>query len=321
MSYIRSINNLNVLLLLLAIPLCSVTANESKKEWQAPYFQDHVLVGNIWDTHKQAWLTEKQFYKELVHYDYILLGEVHNHPDHHILQSNVINSLVTFGLRPSVVLEMLEIQSWKDQPQIWAKAQELQELASMLNDGWPWELYRPILNSIVRHRLKLYAGNISSEELQIWANDQPTFDKNIAEKNYSYTEENFETLKKDIIESHCGHANEGLVQFMSRAQMQRDFVMVNALIDKQRPLVFIAGNGHVRTDYAVPMQLRRKYNQTSYLSVAYIPVQNEMQDPQEYLRDSFNLYDIVYFTPSHTNEDPCEKFKEQLKNMNHPQTP
>ena len=321
MSYIRFINYLTVFLLLVAIPLCSVAGNESLKEWQAPYFQDHVLVGNIWDTHKQAWLTEKQFYKELIHYDFILLGEVHNHPDHHILQSNVINSLVNSGLRPSVVLEMLAIESWKDQPQTWEKAQELQTLANMLNDGWPWDLYRPILNTIVHHRLNLYAGNISSEELQHWANDQPTFDKNIAEKNYSYTEENFKTLKKDIIESHCGQANEGLVQFMSRAQMQRDFVMVNALMDKQRPVVFIAGSGHIRTDYAVPMQLRRKYNQTSYLSVAYVPVQEEMLDPQEYLRDNFNLYDIVYFTPRHTNEDPCEKFKEQLKNMNHLQTP
>lgn len=321
MSYIRSINYQSVLLLLLAIPLCSVAANESIKEWHAPYFQDHVLVGNIWDTHKQAWITEKRFYKELVHYDYILLGEVHNHPDHHILQSNVIDSLVNSGLRPSVVLEMLEIQSWKDQPKTWGKAQELQELANKLNDGWPWELYKPILNIIVQHKLNLYAGNISAEELQHWANDQSTFDKKIAEKNYSYTEENFETLKKDIIESHCGYANEGLVQFMSRAQMQRDLVMVNAIIDKQRPVVFIAGSGHIRTDYAVPMQLRRNFNQTSYLSIAYVSVQEEMQDPQEYLQDNYSLYDIVYFTPSHTNEDPCEKFKDQLKNMNNPQTP
>ena len=108
---------------------------------------------------------------------------------------------------------------------------------------------------------------------------------------------------------------------MSRAQMQRDHVMVNALIEKQRPIVFIAGSGHVRTDYAVPMQLRRKFNQTSYLSVAYVPVQEGMQDPQEYLQGIHNLYDVLYFTPSHTNEDPCDKFREQLKDMQHQQTP
>ena len=181
-SDIRSKYHLSIVLLFCITSLCSVAANDSIKEWQAPYFQKHVLVGNIWDTHKQAWLAEKQFYKELVHYDYILLGEVHNHPDHHILQSNVIDSLVNSGLRPSVVLEMLEIQSWRDQPQTWGKVSELQELAGMLNDGWPWKLYTPILHSIVQHRLNLFAGNISSEELHNWANDQPDFDKNIAEK-------------------------------------------------------------------------------------------------------------------------------------------
>ncbi len=315
MNSLRVHKAIYYLILYFALPQNSVTAEESRKEWLAPYLQEHSLVGKVWDTHKKDWISEKKFYKELAYYDYILLGEVHNHPDHHVLQAKLLDVLASSGIKPSVVMEMLTIESWQDQPSTWGKTEELQELASMINDGWPWELYKPVLSSIVRHKLHLYAGNISSDELRKRSYENSFFDYPYAEKNYSYTKENFETLKKDIIDSHCGYANEGLVKFMSRAQMQRDHIMVSALLDKNRPVVLIAGKGHVRNDYAVPMQLRRNFRQTSYLSVAYIPVQEDKHDPQEYSQGNEDLYDILYFTPSHTTEDPCVKFRKQLQNM------
>ena len=219
-------------------------------------------------------------------------------------------------------MEMLSHRNWQDQPQRWNKLYELQRLAEMLNEGWPWHLYEPILYSVVQHQLELFAGNISSEELHRWSNEKSTEAENDISEEYAYSADNITTLKKNIIASHCGHANQGFVSFMSRAQMQRDNVMATSLIEKDLPVVFIVGSGHVRNDYAVPMQLRRKYHQTSYLSVAYIAVQEGMDNPQDYLQDvpeldRFGLYDILYFTPSHTNEDPCVKFRKQLQNM-HP---
>jgi len=306
---------LNVLLLMLLVFQGSVTAKQGPKDWQSPFFQYHILVGKIWDTHKNVWLTNKQFNQELLYYDYILLGEAHTNADHHILQAKVINTLVSSGVKPTVVMEMLSQQTWHEQPHVWNKSDELQELAGMLNEGWPWELYAPILQSIVQHQLELHAGNISSDELHRWSNEKST-DKGIdVLREYSYTEDNFTTLNKNIIDSHCGHANQGFVDFMSRAQMQRDRIMATSLMDKKLPVVFIAGNGHARNDYAVPMQLRRHFKQTSYLSIAFIPVQEGKDNPQEYLQDELAIYDILYFTPSHTNEDPCEKFRKQLNNM------
>ena len=304
--------------------LGSVTANDRAIDWQASFFQDHPLVGKIWDTHKNAWVSAKQFEYELLHYDYILLGEAHNNPDHHYLQAKAINSLVSSGKKPSVVMEMLSLRDWQDQPQKWNKLFELQKRAEMLNEGWPWGLYEPILESVVQHQLELFAGNVSSEELHRWANERSADEEDVVDE-YAYSTDNFATLKKNIIASHCGHGDPGFVNFMSRAQMQRDSVMASSLMSKDLPVVFIVGSGHIRNDYAVPMQLRRKFKKTSYLSVAYIAVQEGKDNPQDYLQgvpskdksglDEFGLYDILYFTPSHTNEDPCVKFRKQLKNM------
>lgn len=312
---------LNVSVWLLLVFQNSVTAQQESAGWQSPFFQDNNLVGKIWDTHKSAWLTIDQFNQELQHYDYILLGETHTNKDHHVLQAEIINALATSGIKPTVVMEMLSRQAWQGQPYLWEKSDELQELANMLNDGWPWELYAPILQSVVEHQLELHAGNISSDVLHRWAKAQTDNNKENLLREYSYSEDNFARLEKVIVDSHCGHANQELIHFMSRAQMQRDRVMTSLLLDKELPVVFIAGSGHVRNDYAVPMQLREKYSELSYLSIAFMPVHEDEDDPEAYLQDVSNLYDILYFTPSHSNEDPCVKFRKQLKNMGHHQTP
>ena len=44
---------LNVLLLMLLIFQGSVSAKQGPKDWQSPFFQDHILVGKVWDTYKK----------------------------------------------------------------------------------------------------------------------------------------------------------------------------------------------------------------------------------------------------------------------------
>jgi len=309
----------------LFLTLASVSAKDaamgSSRDWQSPYLTNHELVDKIWDTHKDSWISINQFHNELLHYDYILLGETHSNADHHNLQAEVINSLVKHDVKPSVVMEMLSHQNWQDQPHRWGELSHLQEKAVELNDGWPWELYAPILQAIVEHKLELYAGNISSAELHSWVSKQGVAKTEDIANEYSYSNENFKTLKKNIIDSHCGYGGEEFVNSMSHAQMQRDRVMADSINGKDLPVVFIAGSGHVRNDYAVPMQLRKKYKQTSYISVAFISVQEGVVDPQAYLQNNKPIYDILFFTPSDSNQDPCEKFRKQLKNMQHRQTP
>jgi len=315
----------HVFVLLLVCTGSSVTAKGDIKgfaiDWQASFFNKHKLVGSIWDTHKDAFISAKQFRNELVHYDYIFLGETHNNPDHHQLQAIVINTLVENGLKPSIVMEMLSLQKWQDQPQQWSELAALQAQAGKLNKGWPWELYKPVLQTVVEHRLDLYAGNISRKELQRWSEQQNNQNKQDVFKEYDFTQENYRTLSENIVASHCGYGGEEFVTTMSRAQMQRDRIMVESIIGKRHPVVFIAGSGHIRNDYAVPMQLRRKYQQSSYLSVAFISVQEVKSDPRAYLQNGKAIYDMLIFTPSHTNQDPCEKFRKQLKNMHHRHTP
>lgn len=318
---IRLLKHHQFLFCLLLLWMLLVHGYTFAQSWESEFYRDHNLIGKIWDTEKDTWITQKRLFLELFEYDYILLGETHNNIDHHKLQARVLNSLITEGPKPAIVMEMLARGSWVDQPSTWNDLVVLQNQAKLLNKGWPWELYIPILETAVTYQLELVAGNIRSEDLHEWSNNIGPYTPEEVITEYWITPTSFKQLKQDIVDSHCGHANAEILEFMARAQLQRDRIMTSSLIKSKVPVVLIAGAGHVRNDYAIPMQLQNTHRQLSFISVAFISVDPNLLEPTDYLGGSPNKYDILYFTPSHTNQDPCVKFRKQLKNLQNKSTP
>ena len=285
------------------------------RNWQAPFYQGHVLTGKIWDTGKSTWISEEQWFAELLQHEYILLGEAHDNPDHHLLQAEVLDRLVEGGEKPAVVMEMLAQGTWRDQPVYWSDVASLQQAAKVRNANWPWELYAPVLHAVVRHGLELIAGNIESEALQVESEKAGADWIRETAARSGIPAHGLQQLEHDIAESHCGYARPGFIRYMAGAQLYRDHVITQALIGSLPPVVLIAGSGHVRTDYAVPMHLRKIYRRASYLSVAMIPVKPEALRPEDYLRGVPDAFDILYFTPSHTEQNPCIQYEKQLQRL------
>lgn len=285
------------------------------RNWQSPFYQGHALIGKIWDTGKGDWVTEEQLYTELAEYEYILLGETHHNPDHHLLQAQILDRLVAAGKRPAVVMEMLAQEGWRDQPAFWSDAVMLRRQAAARNAGWKWELYAPVLQSIVQYGLELIAGNIGSETLHAGSRKTGSEWPREMMAKHPVTARSLRQLEHDIVESHCGYAHSDLVQFMVGAQLQRDRVMAQTLVNSKPPVVLLAGSGHVRYDYGVPNRLLNDFRRHSFLSIAMIPVHPEALNPGDYLGAVPDAVDILYFTPSHTRQDPCLQFKKQLRRL------
>ena len=95
-------------------------------------------------------------------------------------------------------------------------------------------------------------------------------------------------LAKDITDSHCGYANDQMVTMMSAAQRFKDHWMVKELREQggDRPLVLIAGNGHVRKDYGVPNHL-----DVESASVGFVEVWKDKDHPQH-----CKSFDYTWFT-------------------------
>ena len=74
--------------------------------WKSPLGRDHPLTGRVWDVSSARFIEHQSLVTRLARADFLLLGERHDNPDHHLLQAEVLRSLITVGRRPAVGFEM-----------------------------------------------------------------------------------------------------------------------------------------------------------------------------------------------------------------------
>ena len=87
-------------------PFLPISHATAKDGWTSQRFQDHPLVGTIWNSDSEA-VTISELEKALANARFVLLGEIHDNPDHHRLQAQLIDGLVRKGRRPAIVFEMI----------------------------------------------------------------------------------------------------------------------------------------------------------------------------------------------------------------------
>ncbi len=82
-----------------------VLAGCSGMSWKSPLGRNHPLTGRIWDVSSEQFIDRETLVKRLAGADFVLLGERHDNPDHHMLQAEVLRSLIAVGRRPAVGLK------------------------------------------------------------------------------------------------------------------------------------------------------------------------------------------------------------------------
>jgi hypothetical protein len=110
-----------------------------------------------------------------------------------------------------------------------------------------------------------------------------------------------------------------MVERMIEAQQARDAHLARALLDHASDgAVLIAGNGHVRRDFGVPLHLARWAPDASVASVGLLEVSPGDETPGDalaHLDGGVIPFDYVWFTPRVDLVDPCERFREALEQM------
>src|SRR5690348_2390749 len=104
--FIIRLHATGLLVLILSCVGCAV-AGSSGMSWKSPLGRDHPLTGRIWDVSSTRFINRETLVNRLAGADFVLLGERHDNPDHHLLQAEVLRSLIAVGRRPAVGFEML----------------------------------------------------------------------------------------------------------------------------------------------------------------------------------------------------------------------
>jgi uncharacterized iron-regulated protein len=278
------------------------------------------MIVEIWDTIRGGGI--------------VLLGEVHDNPEHHAVRGDILwprldKVVPTHGLRPAAVFEHIRTsqQAGLDSfyrhaarsRRLWGAPDLLREL-DWKASGWPAaEMFYPLFDAALRAKQPIFPGNAVRERMRLLVRgqDQPT-DEEVARIKLAQAmpQPLLDALTTELEGSHCGALPAAAIPGMSLAQRYTDAHLAEALVraaEKHNGAFLLAGNGHVRTDRAVPWYVRRLAPQRKLVAVMFLEVAEGNNDASAYLTrtpDGAVAADYVMFTPRQQRPDPCEKMRQ-----------
>ena len=298
----------------------------SANSWQSHYGRNHPLTGRIWDVASGEFIDRPTLIMRLARAEFVLLGEKHDNPDHHRLQAEVLRGLIAAGRRPAVGFEMFSVDDAGAITNHLARAPRdaagLGPALNWQNSGWPdWAMYQPIAAAALAANLKIIATNLPLASARKMSRDglalEPSVQRDLG-LDRPLPAALAATMAADIRKSHCGYGSAEMIQTMVQVQRARDAQMAQSLIAAAdtEGAVLIAGAGHVRSDYGIPIHLAAKAPGRQVVGLAFVEVDELEPEPRQYLRVNAAArapFDYLWFTPRVDDKHPCEKFKSQFE--------
>lgn len=295
--------------------------------WRTAALVDHPLVGRIWDARKEQFVDWEELVVRLLPARVVLLGEKHDNPDHHALQTEVLAALVASGRHPAVAFEQFDgdqavaLAAFLAQGP--ADATGLGDAVGWRETGWPdWAMYQPIADIAVRNSLPVLAANLPARVARLLSRGglaaAAPEDVDGLDLSSPLDPEVEAAMRQEIMDSHCGMAAESMMAPMVLVQRARDAHMAKVTAAGAMAAdgaVLIAGFGHTRKDRAVPAYLGESLGPVA--SLAFLEVVADRLDPAAYgvHDEAGGPFDLVWFTPRVDDEDPCEKFRDRLQRV------
>lgn len=305
-----------------------VDAPVAGRRWVSTRHVSHPLVGKIFEPSSGRYVDEAALSAAVAAGDFVLLGETHDNPDHHLLQARLVRAAMAAGRRPALAFEMLTADQQEAVDAALARAPKdpdaLAKAVGWKTSRWPeFELYRPIFAAGLEAGTPIVAANLPSATVkQIVSKgadvlDEPTRARLAREEPLPPAV--LEELREDMRESHCGLAlPERALDGLVLAQRARDAKMAERMLaaGEARGAVLITGTGHVRRDRGVPAVLSKDAPAKRIVAVALLEVTADRTEPAAY-GQTFGKgplpFDFVVFTPGLEREDPCEGIQDRMK--------
>jgi hypothetical protein len=245
----------------------------------------------------------------------LLLGEVHDNPQHHAERLQALRALLARGARPVLAMEQLDRERqgaidalFADGARPTAEAVIAAGAPAGGQSGWDWQQYRPFIETALQAGLPIVAANVGREEARRVMREGLAahgFDPAVPADVQA-------ALVQDIVASHCGMVDETMAGRMAQAQVARDQFMARVLQQHAaRGVVLLAGNGHVRIDVGAPRWLPPALRAQSQ-AVGWLEAGPPGPDGSPAPPADPGRYDTVRITPAHPRPDPCEGMRKQV---------
>lgn len=237
--------------------------------------------------------------------DFVLLGELHDNAIHHQVRGMLIRAAAT---RPAVVFEQFAASDGPlARPAAGETIEAWLDTQGFDRNGWRWPLHQPVVDAALASGRSLWGSGVSREALRAVVREgEPAVPADLRRLMDAAPlgDAGRAAIDRDLVAGHCGQLPEAMIPGMRTAQVVRDASMTRALLaaSASGPAWLIAGNGHVRSDVAVPRLLGPAAPGRRLLVIGLLErgTTGAMPDAAEQQR-----YDLVIVTPRTERGDPC----------------
>lgn len=301
--------------------------DEDDRSWRSTIHADSPLVGSIVSADGSPSDTES-LVKAVKGARYVLLGEIHDNPDHHRLQASIIRDAATDDHNPAVVFEMIPATFSDVLANIDATTEaDLSGIARKLawnERGWPdFSIYAPIFQAALDNGLPIVAGNLDRDtvrDLSSGAGEAMSgADRERFGLNLPVDPAASQDLIAELKASHCGLLPDEALKPMEFAQRLRDGAMAAAMIEAAKEngsAVLIAGAGHARKDRGVPAVIAGLTGASDSVAVQMVEIAGQDADePSDYgvTSETPAPFDFTIFTPKANDTDHCAEMEAMMK--------
>lgn len=301
------------------------------------------LIDRIVDAASGRELTRDALFARMAAAEVVYLGEVHDNPHHQANQRAAVNALLDAGQRPTLAIEFFGVEQtgWLMdyvQPQAQGSMARSGPVSARLlrrRVGWDdaeddrWARYGPLLEIAREQRLPALgidlppalrlrlqrvgrAGLSPVERAQL----APT-----APDTAAYAG----VMRERLGRAHCGYGTPESVARLYDTWLARNDTMAAAIVAalddaNHRPVVVILGAGHIEHGQSVVRRVGELRPGTHQLAVGLRPVTLPPLLLADHLaptvHDGVDFgpdYELFWFTPLQPREDPCERYREFLR--------
>ncbi len=243
-------------------------------------------------------LARAQLLEALRACDYALLGELHDNPRHHARRAELVAALGRgLQVRAEHLAQGRRVRFDRD-----LRASLVD--AGFDERGWHWPLHEPLFAAVAAAGDTLEGANAPQDLVRRAAREgRSALPPELAAliDAAALPAAGRAALESDLLQGHCGQLDAKRVPALVWAQRTRDAAMAQSLREARAaggggPVLLLAGNGHVRRDYGVPLLLAQAEPAARVVSLGFGETGEDTAGAP---------YDYLWLTAPASREDPC----------------
>ena len=260
---IRPFPGLFLFLVLFAMTACSTTKPLRPSLASIEGMQGHLRIGRIIHSKTGKAISFDQLIDQVATRRLIFIGEVHNNPEHHLIQVQILQALMSRYAPRTVAMEFFNKtqQPVLDQYMNGSITETvfLKDVAWDKNWAYPYRFYRPLLLMTKEKGRKILAinapNNIVRKVARSGLSSLDPSERNQLAGHINLKDESHRTYLRKIYEKHT-HQDLKRFDFFYQAQCVWEDTMAENiakyLSKSKETLVVLAGNGHIINKYGIP---------------------------------------------------------------------